>query len=281
MTPPTTGIMGPAVTQDIRNDPGLTPQSGFIDLHHHILFGVDDGPKSRDESLAMLALAYQEGTRQIIATPHYDPLGSCPDVGMLQAQLAEFNAVCAEKLPGLSIALGSEVFFGEGVRRRLQSGVIPTLAGSDHVLVEFAPAVERDYLEKAVRHLANGGYVTIIAHMERYPVLVKNPEFARFLKEKYGTLLQVNAETFLTRQQLSVKRFLRRAVPEGLIDFVASDAHGTVWRKTRLIEAYKTLSTMFGEAVVRSLFQGRAAGIFGLAEPAVQMPSDIKEGGSV
>ena len=273
--------MGPAVTQDERNDPSLIPQHGFIDLHHHILYGVDDGPKSRDESLAMLALAYQDGTRRIIATPHFDPLGSCPDVMKLQVHLAELNTVCAEKFPGLSIGLGSEVFFGEGVRRRLRSGIIPTLDGSDHVLVEFLPAVERDYLEKAVRHLANGGYVTVIAHMERYPILVKNPDFARFLKEKYGALLQVNAETFLTRRQLSVKCFLRRAVPDGLIDFVASDAHDTVRRKTRMMEAFKTLSVMYGEDVARPLFQIRAAGLFGRAESTVQIPSGIMEGESV
>ena len=238
------------------------PKGGFVDIHHHILFGVDDGPKTRNDALAMLAAAFAEGTRHIIATSHFDPLGSCPDVGRLQSQLADLSSVCLEKFPGLSLSLGAEIFFGEGVRRRLRSGVIPTLAGSDHVLVEFVPAVAGDYLEKAVRHLANGGYVTILAHMERYPVLVKDPAFARYLKEKYGALLQVNAETFLLPQRLSVRRFLRRAVPDGLVDFVASDAHGTLKRKTRLLEAYGKLVGLHGETAAWSLFQGNAVRLF-------------------
>lgn len=250
------------MTQGERNDPGLIPQGGFVDLHHHILYGVDDGPRSREESLAMLALAYQDGTCHIIATPHFDPLGECPDVSMLKEQLADLNAVCAERFPGLSVALGSEVFFAEGVRRRLRAGIIPTLSGSDHVLVEFLPGADRDTLEKAVRHLANGGFVTILAHVERYPAIVKDPVFIRRLKAKYGTLMQVNADTFLLPARLSVRRFLRYAVPEGLIDFVASDAHGTVWRKTRLQEAYRKLVALYGEPLAISLFQGRACAIY-------------------
>jgi protein-tyrosine phosphatase len=183
-------------------------------------------------------------------------------VGRLLSQLAELNALCHDKLPGLSISLGAEIFFGEGVRRRLRSGVIPTLAGSEHVLVEFAPTVSKDYLEKAVRHLANGGFVTILAHMERYPVLVKDPAFARYLKEKYGALLQVNAETFLLPQRLSVRRFLKHAVPDGLVDFVASDAHGSLRRKTRLLEAYGKLVGLHGETAAWSLFQGNAVRLF-------------------
>lgn len=247
------------MTQAAGNSLMPAPKGGFVDIHHHILFGVDDGPKTRNDALAMLALSYQEGTRRIIATSHFDPLGSCPDVGRLQSQLAELNALCMERFPGLSLSLGAEIFFGEGVRRRLRSGVIPTLAGTEHVLVEFAPTVSKDYLEKAVRHLANGGFVTILAHMERYPVLVKDPAFARYLKEKYGALLQVNAETFLLPQRLSVRRFLKHAVPDGLVDFVASDAHGSLRRKTRLLEAYGKLSALYGEPLAVSLFQGRAA----------------------
>lgn len=253
------------MTQAARNSLMPAPKGGFIDIHHHILFGVDDGPKTRSEALAMLALAWQEGTRRIIATSHFEALGSCPDVGRLRVQMADLNAICHEKFPGLTVSLGAEVFFGEGVRRRLRSGIIPTLAGSEHVLVEFVPSVARDYLEKAVRHLANGGFVTIIAHMERYPVLVKDPAFARYLKEKYGALLQVNAETFLLPQRLSVRRFLKRAVPDGLVDFVASDAHGTVKRKTRLLEVYGKLAALHGEAVAWSLFQGKAKAALGLS----------------
>lgn len=236
-------------------------QNGFIDIHHHILWGVDDGPRSRQEATIMLALAFLDGTRHIVATPHFDPQVHCPDVGLLTAQVDELNRLCAERFPGLRISLGAEVMFGEGVSRRVHAGVIPTLAGGDHVLVEFAPAVPRDALVQAVRHLANGGYVTVIAHMERYPTLMRDPDFARYLKEKYGTRLQVNAVTFLTRRSFRFKRLLKRVMQEELIDFVASDAHDQTVRKTLMARCYEAISMQFDASAAKRLLITNAAPI--------------------
>lgn len=245
-------------------DTSLIPKSdSFIDIHHHILWGVDDGPGTKADSEAMLALAYAEGTRRIIATSHFDPLGASPDVGRLMAKVDTLNALCAQRFPGLSIALGAEILYNEGIRRKLRAGVIPTLAGSDHVLVEFLPSVTASELEKAVRHLANGGFVTIVAHVERCGAVIKAPDTIRHLKGKYGARFQVNADTLLAWQGFTLRRRLRHAIAQGLIDFIASDAHGAQRRRSRLKEGEAFIGKRYGAEAARRLFYGNAADILG------------------
>lgn len=234
-------------------------QSGFVDIHHHILWGVDDGPKTSEESAAMLELAYRDGTRHIVATSHFDLSGHCPDVTLLSSQVEKLNHLCMERFNGLTLSLGAEILFSEGIRRQLRAGAIPTLAGSDHVLVEFAPSIPCDMLEEAVRHLTSGGYVTVIAHVERYPDLMKDKDFTRLLREKYGARLQVNAETFLTRQPYHLRRFLKHAVKEGLIDFISSDAHNQTRRRTNLTICYAAIAREFNPDTAVRLFITNAA----------------------
>lgn len=232
----------------------VTTETGFIDIHHHIIYGVDDGPQTLEESRQMLALAYSDGTRHIIATPHFDPVGKCPDVALLEERLAELNAICAADFPGLAVHLGAEVLFGEGIRRKLQAGIIPTLAGSNYALVEFVPSFSKNDIEKAVCHLANGGYVAVLAHSERYPAITRNLQFAKYLRKKYGVLIQVNADAFLFQQPFHVRRFLKKAINSGIIDLVASDAHNTQERRTRLRDAYKIIADSFGHELGQKLF---------------------------
>jgi protein-tyrosine phosphatase len=230
------------------------PVTGFIDIHHHIIYGVDDGPQTPEESRQMLALAYADGTRHIIATPHFDPTGYCPEINLLQERLAELKAVCADEYPDLQLHLGAEVLFGEGIRRRLRAGIIPTLAGSNYVLLEFAPGVSKDALERAVRHLANGGYAAVLAHSERYPAITGDLQFTKYLQEKYGVLIQVNADTFVSRQRFHVRRFLKKAMHQGIIDLVASDAHSTKNRRTMMKNAYVSLAEKYDKNQVNHLF---------------------------
>ena len=267
MIPPTTDIIGQTMARAAAQSKPVDLMSGFSDIHHHIIYGVDDGPQTLEEAKAMLALAYKDGIRRLIATPHFDPVRFCPDVGLLKARLAELQAVCDAEHPGLQLSLGAEVLFGEGIRRKLLSGAIPTLAGGDHVLVEFVPSVTQDTLEQAVRHLANGGYVTVIAHMERYPALLRHRAFASHLKDKYGARLQVNAGTILTRQRFAVRRFLRHALGEGLVDFVASDAHGAHHRRTRMGEAFQKTADAHGLETAGLLFRDNAARLLSVRQP--------------
>ena len=194
----------------------------------------------------MLKLAYNDGTRHIIATPHFDPVGHCPNVAELKNKLDELNGICDQDFPGLRISLGAEVLFGEGLRRKLRSGAIPTMNGSQYVLVEFLPSVSRDVLEKAVGHLANGGFVSIIAHAERYTALMKDLPWTAYLREKYGALVQVNAAALLRHRHFFAFRHIKNALVQGLVDFVASDAHDIECRKTRMMACYQLVCSRYG-----------------------------------
>ena len=210
---------------------------GYVDIHHHIFYGVDDGPRSLEESRAMLHIAYQEGTRYIIGTPHFDPMGHCPNLNLLYRELEELQNYCDVMLPGMELFLGSEILYRDNAYKHLVAGEIPTLASSNYVLVEFFLDTKKDRIEDAIRKLASYGYRTVIAHTERFKDLATDREYIQYLKQKYQTLIQVNAEVFVDRQPFYVRRFIRHGMNEGLIDFVASDAHGIKWRRNKLSEA--------------------------------------------
>lgn len=109
---------------------------GIIDIHAHILPGIDDGAKNWDESRKMLEKAYGEGIRHIIATPHYSRRGLTPHIYELAERLQD---KAREIAPDFGTGLGQETFFHEGLVENLKMGKALTLEGSRYVLVEFEP----------------------------------------------------------------------------------------------------------------------------------------------
>ena len=124
---------------------------GFIDIHHHLLHGVDDGSQSLNMSLRMAKRAYEAGTRVIVATPHVTPGVERIPEETFQQRLEELRAACAKERMELRILLGAEILYTDMTCRLLAEGRVPTLAGTEYVLVEFMPGVRYDALNKTLR----------------------------------------------------------------------------------------------------------------------------------
>lgn len=170
---------------------------GFIDIHSHILPGLDDGAKSPEETQRILQLAYQEGIRAIIATPHFvsgkksvSPQRIAEAVYCLRERLDEW------KLP-LELYPGNEVFYQSEAADWLEAGGICTLAQSRYVLAEFHPTTEYAYLRDGLWKLLSYGYYPILAHTERYDCLFQRKERLEEIKKR-GGFIQVNASSFFT-----------------------------------------------------------------------------------
>ena len=158
-----------------------------IDIHAHILPGVDDGAADWAEAEAMLQEAERQGIRCIIATPHYRP-GQNRDV---LAGMAEKLTQMARKIrPDMLVCLGQEVLYFEGLEKALRKGEVLPLAGSRYVLVEFAPSDPWRKLERAVRQLIQAGYIPVIAHWERYGCLYEQGRLEELIRT--GALIQMN-----------------------------------------------------------------------------------------
>lgn len=229
----------------------------MADLHTHIIWGVDDGAATREETIAMLRREADDGVTDIFCTSHIAP-GYQPFPAREYAErLAEARAWCVENLPGLRLHPGAEIFWTEHTLRMLDEGQVPTLAGTRWVLVEYNPDESEKNIVDSVRELTRHGYRVLIAHAERYAALRFKTQRLRALKEETGALVQMNGRTVYG---LKDRKLLRPwplvMLREGLVDRVASDAHNLDGRGPCMGEAYAWLVEHLGPEAADALCGG-------------------------
>ncbi|MGB7759924.1 MAG: CpsB/CapC family capsule biosynthesis tyrosine phosphatase [Bryobacteraceae bacterium] len=222
----------------------------MIDLHTHILPGVDDGAASMEETATMLSLAAADGTRAMVATPHcdfryrFDP-DSC------RSQLDCVQAACG---PVPRLYLGCELHLSpENIERALASPRRFTLNGGDCLLVELPDVASDSGIEPGLDAILSARLRPVIAHAERNSCLLKNPALAdRFVE--IGCYLQLTAQSFAGAFGLDAKRLAGSLLRRQLVHFVASDSHGAVHRRPFLALAYNEIARHCGEPSARLLF---------------------------
>ena len=212
---------------------------GVIDLHSHILPGLDDGPATMEGSLALARAAVEAGTNTILATPHINgDFGISPD--RIDAALAGLRAALADAgiplqvLSGGEIAIWRLVDLDEDTLRRL------SLGGGRYLLVEspFSPVVG-DF-EPMVLDLQARGHRILLAHPERCPAFQRDPARLERLIAA-GALAQVTAGSMTGAFGSTVKRYTAALLRDGLAHAVASDAHDHVQRPPGLAAGFEAL----------------------------------------
>jgi len=223
----------------------------MIDLHHHCLPDVDDGPREWHEAVDMCAMAADEGIETIVATPHV-LRGRWPVFS--PRELEQRIATLREKTGDRPrLLLGSEYWFGHDMPEVLQSGnAIVPLAGSRYVLLELTANSVPPMLEQPLYRAQLEGWIPVIAHPERNRVFQSHPDLLAALV-RAGTRTQITATSltgaFGSEARAACKIFLRR----GLVHFVATDAHNTSKRPPRMREAAAALRDLAGEDVANAL----------------------------
>ena len=212
----------------------------YTDIHTHILPGVDDGSQDMRTSMKMLREAYKEGVRTIFLTPHYIPGRHNASTETLKSLFEEIKEEAAEKLPELTIFLGNELYYRDGVVDHVRDGSALTMAGSDYVLVEFNTRSEFSRIRSAVKKFTEAGYRPILAHIERYDCLYKQIDLIDELIEA-GAYMQVNVDSFPGGLFDSHAAFCRKLLEEGKISFLGSDCHDLDKRKPAMQSELKKL----------------------------------------
>lgn len=225
----------------------------FVDIHCHILPGVDDGSQSPGETKAMLKKAWDEGIQIVVATPHYHKQRGKNDIDLIKKQLLLTRKLAKEVHPKMQICLGMEIYYGEEIPELLKTGKAVSIRKSRYILVEFSPGDDFQYILNAVRKLQMSGYTVIIAHFERYSCLREDISNAEYLREM-GAYLQVNAGSITGSYGRSVKKFLREALKLHLVQLVGTDAHGSEKRSPKMREAYKEVVKRCGEEYADQIF---------------------------
>lgn len=231
--------------------------SMFVDIHHHLIYGVDDGPQTPEQTAAMLKAAARQKVEVILATSHAEPGRHMFDMPAYERHFRETEQMIGDM--GLNIRLyrGQEILYSDMTPRMLRAGELLTLAGSRYVLVEFLPDDSYAQLENAARRISNEGFYPIFAHVERYQCLRKI-EHVKQLHDEYEVLMQINARTIFNKQDFFTRRWLRKMFDGDYVDFTATDSHNTQSRKCCMKEAYDVLKDLYGDERAEKLTGGTA-----------------------
>ena len=225
----------------------------FTDLHQHVLWGLDDGPRTPEEMYAMLEQAVGNQIALIAATTHAYPRFQPFDLDLYRQRLAEANAYCRSQGWPIQLVEGCEIHYCDSVPDLLTAGKLPTLGNSRYVLVEFSEKATLRTIGNAADRLYRAGYQPIVAHVERCRCLVRSPGTAMRFKDEYGLLYQMDCDTFLHPRGLFQWHFVRKMLDKQAIDLLATDAHDTKRRPIRMRKAYLKLRKRYDRRYARQL----------------------------
>lgn len=229
----------------------------IIDVHSHILPGLDDGASDMRESMKMLRMAYDQGIRQVIATPHYSGHFKRTDPERIQKLCRDVQET-AYRRHGMQIRIrpGQEMMYTDGAVGLLSEGKILTMADSRYVLTEFFPSVTFSSLHHAVRTLIISGYLPIVAHAERYPCLREKGRVAE-LREQ-GCYIQLNYRSVGGSWHDSTTRWCRKVLKNKQADLLGTDMHNTGSRSPSTESAVKWMENHLTRLYMKKLLHGNA-----------------------
>lgn len=223
----------------------------FIDLHCHILPGVDDGASSRSQSIEMLKIAYDNGFRTICATPHYRQRRFVNDIEKLKDEVRWLQQEAIRLKIPVKICLGNEIYYCQELLENLEIGKCLPLAGTKYVLVEFHPAVDYIYLQRGLKEIRLGGYRPILAHIERYDCMYKDGvAYAEELMDM-GVVIQVNASSL--KDGFKTSRFVKKLLKYELVQLIATDSHSDGTRSPNIESCVSYITKKYGQDYVEDL----------------------------
>ncbi len=229
----------------------------MVDIHTHILPGIDDGAKSVEEAVLMMEELHKQNVRTAVCTPHFDPRKQA------LKDFAEQRTNARRRLTDTSISLitGSETVLNEYLFHYPDLTQL-CIGNTDYILIElpFSSVWSREVFDQLDRLTNYYGLIPIIAHVERYPAARRRRKMIKKLIEA-GCLIQLNASSVLCREGWrKAKKYLKR----GLIDLLASDCHNMEQRSPNLFQAYLKISANIGKKTAEQLDANAQAVVRGI-----------------
>ncbi len=231
----------------------------MIDIHSHIVFDVDDGPKSLEESLNLISESYRQGVRILVSTSHRrKDMFETPEE-KIHANFLKVKEAAEKKFPDLSILYGGELYYTEDLRQKLEKNLVPTMDGSRYALIEFSMTTPWRDIHQALTKVLMLGITPLVAHIERYNALDNKPVRVQEIINM-GCYTQVNSNHVLKPKLFGDKEkvFKQRGryfLEADLVHCIASDMHNLDKRPPYMKEAYDLVAKTYGQARAQALFK--------------------------
>jgi len=215
--------------------------------------GIDDGAKDEYEMMKMVRVAYKEGIRTIVTTPHYHPIRGSADAEAVMRIFSKMYSLIKHYFPDMDIYEGCEIYYQTGIVEKVKSGELLTLAGSNYALVEFSTDTDLRTICDAMNEFIFAGLFPIIAHIERYGNLIKDIDKIEELVDS-GVYVQVNAGSVIGDCGGDAKKDIKRLLQRNLVHFVGTDAHDEKIRSPKISKCYRYVNKKFGEETAEQIF---------------------------
>ncbi|HJT55524.1 MAG TPA: CpsB/CapC family capsule biosynthesis tyrosine phosphatase [Ktedonobacteraceae bacterium] len=232
----------------------------MIDTHLHILPGVDDGPESLEEALALARVLVQEGISSAIATPHYNDEFPRRSAAEISARVHEMQDALNRNGIPLHLFPGHEALIKPGLLEDILAGRLATLNGSRYLLLELWNNAWLPETERVIFELRAAGIVSMIAHPERYRAIQQDPTRLAAL-QRQGVLAQLTASSLIGMQGRTTRRCAEALLKKGLIHCIASDAHGLRKRVPGVAQGLQCAGKLLDRSVIYRMIETQPAAI--------------------
>ena len=197
----------------------------MTDIHNHLLFGIDDGSRSIEESVEVLRGMYEYGYRNVILTPHYiKDTNYNSNVKNNYKLLKKLKEALYQNNIDIKLYLGNEIYIDDDIYDLLKKGEVYSLNATEYLLIELPMSGEYPGYEEIFKDLISKGCKIILAHPERYLTFQKNFDYIYDL-EKIGVYFQSNLDSLLGKYGEKAKVTLKRLLKEKKVAFLATDIH--------------------------------------------------------
>lgn len=242
----------------------------MIDLHVHILPGLDDGARDVRESLEMCRMAFADGVRTMVATPHMGGANRYNRRSEVLTAVGQLNARLNQEGIGVMVLPGGDVHIDRSLPKRIDGHEVLTVNDSlRYIMIELPSRFAASKLWGWMYEMTRAGYTPIFTHPERNPVTLENREVVREWVER-GGLVQVTAMSLAGGFGKKVKNYTEELMRLRLVHVLASDGHSATVRPPLLSEAVRAASSLIGEPDARKLVEDYPAAI--IAGESIDVP---------